>query len=107
MPEASKQEADWFNEFQRACGSSENMALIREVMDGFDVTELLDEVSIPTLVVHSVEDAAAPLSEGKIFATRIPNAEFVTLDSKNHMTLENEPAFQRFLRSVRDFLKSK
>jgi pimeloyl-ACP methyl ester carboxylesterase/DNA-binding winged helix-turn-helix (wHTH) protein len=104
MPEATKQEADWFNEFQRACGSNENMALIREVMDGIDVTELLDEVNIPTLVVHSVEDAVAPLSEGKIFATRIPNAEFVTLNSKNHMVFENEPAFPMFLHSVRDFL---
>jgi pimeloyl-ACP methyl ester carboxylesterase/DNA-binding winged helix-turn-helix (wHTH) protein len=105
MPEATKQEADWFNEFQRACGSGENMALIREAMDGFDVSELLHEVNIPTLVIHSVGDAVAPLSEGKILATRIPNAQFVTLDSKNHMTLENEPAFQRFLRSVRSFLK--
>ena len=106
MPEASQQEADWFNEFQKACGPGENIARFREMFDEIDVVDLLDGVNVPTLVIHCVGDAVAPLSEGKLLASRIPNAQFVTLNSKSHMMFENDPEFPRFLQSVLRFLKS-
>ncbi len=106
MPDATQEEAAWFNDFQRACGPAENIARFREVFDEIDVSSLLDDVNVPTLVVHCVEDSVAPISEGKLLATRIPSAQFVTLNSKNHIMLEREPVFPRFLQSVRNFLRS-
>jgi hypothetical protein len=38
-------------------------------------------------------------------AAGIPGARFVTLQSKNHLILEHEPAFGRFLEEVRRFLQ--
>ena len=105
MPDANQQEAAWFNEFQKACGPGANIARFREMFDEIDVTELLDGVSVPTLVVHCVGDSVAPLSEGKLLASRIPSAQFVTLNSKSHMILEKDPEFPRFLHSVRNFLR--
>lgn len=106
MPEASKLEEAWFNDFQKACGPGENIARFREVFDEIDVANLLDGVNVPTLVVHCVGDSVAPLSEGKLLASRIPGAHFVTLNSNNHMIFERDPEFPRFLQSIRDFLIS-
>lgn len=106
MPDATQQENDWFNEFQKACGPGANIARFREMFDEIDVTELLEKISVPTLVITCVGDSVAPLSEGKLLASRIPGAQFVTLNSDNHMILERDPEFPRFLSSVRNFLKS-
>jgi DNA-binding SARP family transcriptional activator/pimeloyl-ACP methyl ester carboxylesterase len=46
-----------------------------------DVTDLLPTVSAPTLVLHPERDVVAPVAWGQYMADRIPNAEFVALDS--------------------------
>jgi class 3 adenylate cyclase/pimeloyl-ACP methyl ester carboxylesterase len=104
MPDATQEEALWFNEFQKTCGPGENIAKFREIFDDIDVSHLLANVRVPTLVVHCVGDSVAPLSEGKLFASRIPGAKFVTLNSRSHMVFENDPEFPRLLSYIRDFL---
>jgi len=106
MPDATQQEAAWFNEFQRTCGPAENIARFREMFDDINIAHLLDCVSVPTLIVHCVGDSVAPLSEGKLLASRIPGAKFVTLNSRSHMVFESDPEFPRLLQAIRDFLKS-
>ena len=104
MPDASPEEAAWFNEFQKTCGPAENIARFRETFDEMNVSDLLDRVNVPTLILHCTEDSVAPISEGKFLASRISGAQFVMLKSKNHMIFENEPEFPKFVRSVRDFI---
>jgi pimeloyl-ACP methyl ester carboxylesterase len=104
MPNATQEEVSWFNEFQKTCGPGENIARFREMFDNIDISHLLENVSVPTLVIHCVGDSVAPLSEGKLLASRIPGAKFMTLNSKSHMLLENDPEFPRLLKSVCDFL---
>ncbi|MEM7122493.1 MAG: alpha/beta fold hydrolase [Pseudomonadota bacterium] len=104
MPDASAEEAAWFNEFQRTCGPGENMAGFRAMFDDLDIAERLEQVRAPTLILHCNEDSVAPLSEGKFMASRIPGAQFVMLRSKNHMIFENEPDFPKFVQSIRDFV---
>ena len=50
----------------------------------------------PTLVLHARDDEVIPIAEGRILASGIPGAEFVELDSRNHVLLEHEPAWARF-----------
>lgn len=104
MPDASLEEAAWFNEFQKNCGPADNIARFREVFDEMDVSDLLDRVNVPTLVLHCTEDSVAPISEGKFLAARISGAQFVMLKSRNHMIFENEPDFPKFVQSIRDFI---
>jgi class 3 adenylate cyclase/pimeloyl-ACP methyl ester carboxylesterase len=104
MPDATAEEAAWFNEFQRACGPAANIAQFREVFDSIDVTDVLDKVQCPTLVVHCVGDSVAPFSEGKLLASRIPNAEFVPLESDSHMMTERDPEFVKLLGAVDRFM---
>ena len=104
MPDASPEEAAWFNAFQRATAPPENAARFRELFDEVDVSPLLREITAPTLVLHSNGDVAAPLFEGKFLASRIPGARFVLLQSNNHILFQNEPEFPRLLASLRAFL---
>lgn len=106
MPDATPDEARWFNEFQRTCGPAENIARFREMFDAMDVSDLLDKVEVPTLVTHSTGDSVSPLSEGKLLASRIAHARFVTFNSKNHMIFGNEPEFPRLMKCVEDFLRT-
>ena len=66
----------------------------------------LGEVRTPTLVLHARDDEVIPIAEGRIVASGIPGAEFVELDSRNHILLEHEPAWQRFREAVLGFLQS-
>jgi hypothetical protein len=70
-----------------------------------DVSDIVSELTVPTLVVHSHDDGIVPYQEGRWLAERIPDARFVTLDSKNHILLESDPAWELFLRAVRTFLQ--
>ena len=47
----------------------------------------------------------APFDAGRRMAAGIPGARFVTRQSKNHLLLEHESAFGRFLEEVRLFLQ--
>ncbi len=104
MPDATAEEAAWFNNFQRACGPAENIARFREVFDSIDITAALDRIACPTLVIHCAGDAVAPLAEGRLLAARIANARLVVLDSDSHMMTGRDPEFAHCLDAVRDFM---
>ncbi|WP_171103040.1 alpha/beta fold hydrolase [Ruegeria sp. HKCCD7255] len=106
MPDATKEEMDWFNEFQKLCGPAENIAQFRALFDDIDVSDLLAKVSVPTLVLHSDRDAVAPLSEGKLLASEIPNASFIQLNSPNHLLFASEPDFPRMIESIVSFTRT-
>jgi DNA-binding NarL/FixJ family response regulator len=74
------------------------------VAAAIDVVDLLPQVKCPTLILHSVDDAAVPFEEGRLMAGLIPGARFVPLESADHVLLSTEPAWQRFLEEVEAFL---
>ena len=71
---------------------------------GPDVTEVAPLVHTPTLVLHVKQDAVVPFEQGRFLARLIPGARFVPLEGRNHVLLETEPAWPRFLAEVRAFL---
>ncbi|HEU0083036.1 MAG TPA: alpha/beta hydrolase, partial [Bradyrhizobium sp.] len=105
IPDASKEQADWFNELQRI--SSSPIDAVRNVMANgeADVTQLLAQVKAPTLVMHARNDARVPFEMGRRMAAGIPGARFVPLESNNHIMLEGEPGQVRFLEELRSFIE--
>ena len=65
------------------------------------------DLATRTLVMHASGDALVPFECGRTLAIGIPGARFVSLDSRNHILMSHEPAFQRFLEEVRRFVDSK
>jgi class 3 adenylate cyclase/pimeloyl-ACP methyl ester carboxylesterase len=104
IPGATKEQADWFNELERITVSPDVAARIFEVNGDTDITALLRQVSVPTLVMHARDDARVPFEAGRRMAAGIPGSRFVALEGRNHLFLETEPAFGQFLENVRAFL---
>ena len=104
IPGADQVQMDWFDELQRISVSPGNAGRLHEAFGEIDVSDVLSQVSVPTLVLHARKDGAVPFQCGREFATGIPGARFVDLDSANHILLANEPAFEQFVREVRRFV---
>ena len=103
VPDATAEQLQWFNELCRKTTSPEIAGTLLEARAHVDVAHLLERVRVPTLVIQSRDDHITPLGEGRFLASRIPGAEMVELDSKNHVLLEHEPAWERFCEAVLDF----
>jgi pimeloyl-ACP methyl ester carboxylesterase len=104
IPGGTKEQADWFNELQRTTVSGEMAARIATTTGNTDVTALLPQVRVPTLVLHARDEARVPFEAGRRMAAGIPGAQFVALQGRNHLFLETEPAFGQFLEHTRTFL---
>jgi pimeloyl-ACP methyl ester carboxylesterase len=61
----------------------------------------LEDINVPTLIVHSADDVLAPYENAVNAARRIPNAEFVTMSRGGHLFLGHEA---RVREAITDFL---
>lgn len=104
IPDGTPEQHQWFNELERISTSPGNAARFMRVLNEIDIASLLPSVSCPTLVFHSVRDARVPFDEGRLIAGTIPGARFVPLESNNHLLLESEPAWSRWVSELRAFL---
>jgi pimeloyl-ACP methyl ester carboxylesterase/DNA-binding CsgD family transcriptional regulator len=103
IPDGTPEQLAWFNELCRRTTSGEVAEKLLRMRAKMDITALLGQVRVPTLVVHGRQDNVVPLAEGRLLAAGIPGAQFVELESKNHVLLESEPAWRRFQDVVLDF----
>ncbi|HET6976945.1 MAG TPA: alpha/beta fold hydrolase [Pyrinomonadaceae bacterium] len=104
IPGATDEQIGWFNELCRKTTSPEIAARLLETRATINVIDLLGQVEAPTLILHSRDDDVIPIAEGHILAAGIHGAQFVELDSKNHILLESEPAWERFCEEVLSFM---
>lgn len=104
LPGGTPEQMAHFDELQRVSASAEMALRLRAEWNQIDVTDLLDQIEVPTLVAHARADAVVPFEEGRLLATRIPGARFLPLESQNHILMAAEPAWQVFLAAFEDFL---
>jgi pimeloyl-ACP methyl ester carboxylesterase/DNA-binding CsgD family transcriptional regulator len=103
IPGGTPEQMSWFNELCRRTATADVAIQLMKMRASMNVVDLLPQVRVPTLVIHGREDNVCPVSEGKLLASSIPGAQFVELESKNHVLLEHEPAWRRFQEVVLDF----
>ena len=106
IPGGTKEQEDWFNELQRVSTSPDGAVRNLQVFGDVDVTGLLAQITVPTLVMHARDDARVPFDNGRRLAAGIPGARFVPLQSRNHLILESEPAYARFIEEITAFIKN-
>lgn len=104
LPGGTDEQVKWYTDLCRRTTTAEIAGKLFASRSLIDVTHLLRKVSATTLVLHSREDAVVPLEEGHVLAAEIPGAQFIELDSKNHVLLEAEPAWGRFCSEVSQFM---
>jgi pimeloyl-ACP methyl ester carboxylesterase/DNA-binding SARP family transcriptional activator len=103
-PNGTLEQIQSFNEMQRLSASPESALRIINAVIRADVTDMLHQVRAPTLIFHVKGDALVPHASGRRIATGIPLARFVTLPGDNHIPLEDDPGWPRFLEELRRFL---
>jgi pimeloyl-ACP methyl ester carboxylesterase/DNA-binding CsgD family transcriptional regulator len=104
IPESTPEQFHWFTDLQRMSTSAENAVGLIRGFDEMDVTDLLPKISCPTLVLHARHDARVPFGEGRMIASSIAGAEFVPLESRNHILLEQQPAWKQFFAEIARFV---
>lgn len=104
IPGGRAEQIDSLAELQRQTTNSENAVALREAVDGFDVSDLVGRIVTPTLVLHARNDGVHPIEQGRALAAGIADAEFVTLDSDNHVILQHEPAWTVLFEELRRFV---
>jgi pimeloyl-ACP methyl ester carboxylesterase/DNA-binding CsgD family transcriptional regulator len=104
VPDGTPEQLRWFDELQRQSSTPENAARILTAFGELDVRGLTPLVDIPTLVLHARGDMRVPFEEGRQLAALVANAHFVPLESRNHLLLDGEPAFQQCMEEIDDFL---
>jgi pimeloyl-ACP methyl ester carboxylesterase/DNA-binding CsgD family transcriptional regulator len=104
IPGASEEQAGWLDALQARATSTENAVNARAARTRADVRDLLPGLALPTLVLHARGDRMVDFAEGRELAARIPDARLVALDSDNHITLADEPAWTVLVDELGAFL---
>ena len=105
-PDAKPNELEAFDDLQRVSTSPANALRFVQMFNRIDVTALASRVSVPTLVLHASDEAEIPMSQSRLMASMIPNAQFVALNSRNHILGADEPAWVNFLEEIETFVKT-
>ncbi|HEY7596728.1 MAG TPA: alpha/beta fold hydrolase [Actinophytocola sp.] len=104
IPGATEEQMSWLDELQRVSTSAENALNGRRQRKVSNVVDLLPQLDIPTLVLHSRGDRMNDFEESRFLASGIAGARLVVLESANHIVLGDEPAWRVFIDEVGGFL---
>jgi DNA-binding SARP family transcriptional activator len=75
---------EWFQRYERLSADSESLYEMIEISFGVDVRDVLDDVDVPTLVLHRVDDPIVPIAWGREVARRVRGAEMIELPGADH-----------------------
>jgi DNA-binding NarL/FixJ family response regulator len=92
------------NEQQKlACNGAVAAGLLKANAD-LCVQSYVGLVQAPTLVLHSSDDPLVPFERGQALAASIPGARLEILQSRNHVPVATEPAFDRLCECIVEFV---
>ena len=106
IPTANAEQAQYFNEMQRASASSETAARCLASFGDIDVSKVAMTIQTPTLVIHRRGDLVVPFKRGRTLAAMIPDARFVPMEGDNHWLLLDEPGAATYVDVVERFVDS-
>jgi pimeloyl-ACP methyl ester carboxylesterase/DNA-binding CsgD family transcriptional regulator len=104
IPGATEEQMRWIDELQRVATAADVLVAARTARQKIDVTDLLPELRVPTLVLHARHERMTDFAEARLLASAIPEARLVALGSENHILLSDEPAWGVFMAEVSAFL---
>jgi pimeloyl-ACP methyl ester carboxylesterase/DNA-binding CsgD family transcriptional regulator len=104
IPGATAEQSRALTDLMRISMPPTNAAMILKLYFAADLRDIAPKVRCPTLVLHARQDARVPFEEGRLLAGLIPGARFVSLESRNHLLLASEPAWQQLADELDRFL---
>ena len=76
---------EWFARLERTSLSPGQMQRLSDALTDLDVTDLLPQLRVPTLVMHRTDDALIDVRHSRYMAERIPGARLVELPGRDHL----------------------
>jgi pimeloyl-ACP methyl ester carboxylesterase len=104
LPDGTPEQMEWYEDLLWRTTTAEAATGLYRARGGLNVSDFAERVQARTLVMHARDDRVVPVEEGRLLAALIPDAQFVELDSANHILLEHEPAWDAFLSEIGAFL---
>jgi DNA-binding CsgD family transcriptional regulator len=96
-----------FNELMPLTASAGTAAKIFKTNGSLDVQAQARGIRCPTLVLHGRGEIRIPFEEGRLIAGLIPGARFISLETRNHLMMQDEPAWHDFLDALEEFYPSR
>jgi pimeloyl-ACP methyl ester carboxylesterase/DNA-binding CsgD family transcriptional regulator len=96
LPNSRPETRQWYAELQRKSASKQVAGRFMHVLGGLSMFSRLKQISVPTLVIQIAREQAIDTSTVTGIAGEIPGSQFVSIDSSNHILLEDEPGWQEF-----------
>ncbi len=75
----------WWARLLRMSASPAAVTALVAMNDEIDIRHILSAIRVPTLLLHSVRDAALPIGASRYMAERIPGARLVELPGEDHL----------------------
>jgi len=85
VPDGDPAKVAAFTEYQRVSASGQTAAKMLEVNADIDVTSLLKDIQITTLVIHRRHDRACPFRSAREMTALIPGARLEPLEGDDHV----------------------
>ncbi|HYU81416.1 MAG TPA: alpha/beta hydrolase [Candidatus Polarisedimenticolia bacterium] len=105
IPDATEQQMRWFDDLQRMSTSPANAVASRIARQQVDIHTELHRITAPTIVLQAVGDRSTTFDNAVTVSSLIPDARLVSLESRNHILLADEPAWSVFIGEVKAFLE--
>jgi len=103
VPDADSEFRQWWAKFLRQSVSPGEALSGVQHMREIDVTPILPQIDVPTLVMHSRYNRVVRVESGRYTADHIPNARYVEIPTKSHLWWwDADP----FLNEVEAFLET-
>ena len=97
---------DWLASYLRSGASPKAALILHKQCTHIDVTGILADIKVPTLLLFREGDIEIRVEEGRYLAERIPNSKLVEFDGKDHLfwTGDTYPIlaeFEEFVTGIR------
>jgi pimeloyl-ACP methyl ester carboxylesterase/DNA-binding CsgD family transcriptional regulator len=96
LPHSPPETRNWYAELQRKSASKQVAGRFMHLLGGLSMFSRLKEIRAPTLVIQIARDQAIDPRTVPGIAGEIPGSQFVSIESSNHILLEDEPGWQEF-----------
>lgn len=96
LPDSPPETRHWYAELQSKSASKENASRFMNLLASLSMFSRLKQITVPTLVIQIAREQVIDPRTVPGIASEIPGSQFVSIDSSNHILLEDEPGWQEF-----------
>lgn len=75
---------EWHQRYERLAATRDSLYEMLEIHTSVDVSDIIEDIDVPTLILHSKRDRVVPVEYGRLLLAGIENAQMVEYDIADH-----------------------